>query len=117
MEEQTTKGLGRLGAASVLLALLVGVLATVALAFASTDSFDGAKGSDVEFGLPLTWISQDQSSSDPRPHATARLGSPWENPTHVHVAPALVDTAIIAIPLALIFLAAAALRRRRSQPH
>ena len=102
----------RRGGADALLAILIGVLATVALAFASTDSVDHTNDHQVEFGLPLTWISQDQSASGPPPHTDARLGSPWENPTHVRLAPALADTAIVAVPAALVLLTAVTLRRR-----
>jgi len=106
---------GRRGWALALLAVLLGALATVALALASTDSFDRTNGREVELGLPLTWITQDQRASDPPPHTDVRLASPWEHPTHVRVAPAVTNTAILALPAALVLLAAAALRRR-TQP-
>jgi hypothetical protein len=68
----------------------------------------------LDVGLPLAWVHQDQSASDPPFPADAFVASPWDHPTSVSPAPFLADVglayAVLALPCVL---AAAAVRRRR----
>jgi hypothetical protein len=71
----------------------------------------------VEFGWPLVWVHQDQSSYDPSFPTHLSLASPWENPTSVSLGAVLTDVLFVfAVASAVVLLAAAlmiALVRRR----
>lgn len=93
---------------------------TVVLVSALTDQVLVISRADlrsVEFGWPLVWVQQDQSSYDPPFPTHVALSSPWENPTSVSPGAVLVDALFVfAVVSAVVLLAVAlviALVRRR----
>ncbi len=48
----------------------------------------------IQFGLPLVWLRQDQSSLDPSFPMNATLISPWDYPTSVSVVPLVCDVLV-----------------------
>lgn len=51
----------------------------------------------VSLGLPFTFVNQNQGSWDPPIgwHWRVHLYSPWENPTHLHWLPFILNVAIV----------------------
>ncbi|MET0953303.1 MAG: hypothetical protein ABWX57_08435 [Aeromicrobium sp.] len=92
---------------------------TVVLVTALTDQVLVSSRADlrgVEFGWPLVWVQQDQSSYDPPFPTHLGLSSPWEHPTSVSSGAVLVDVLFVFVVSAVVLLAAAltiALVRRR----
>ena len=93
---------------------------TVVLVTALTDRVLVSSKADqrsVEFGWPLVWVQQDQSSYDPSFPTRVVLSSPWENPSSVYVGAVLVDVLFVfAVVSAVVVIAVAlmiALVRRR----
>lgn len=60
----------------------------------------------VEFGWPLVWVQQDQSSYDPPFPTQLSLSSPWENPTSVSLGAVLADVLFVFAVSAVVLLAA-----------
>lgn len=84
---------------------------TVVLVTALTDQVLASRKADlrsVDFGWPLVWVHQDQSSYDPPFPTHLGLSSPWENPTSVSLGAVMVDVLFVfAVVSAVVLLAAA----------
>lgn len=81
-----------------------GGIITAALLFASRSTASSPDElRSVELGLPLAWISQDQSYFNPPsfPYQTG-FASPWEHPTMVDLPLLLANVLIIAVVFALV---------------
>jgi hypothetical protein len=82
---------------------LVGLLATLISTSHDHTTMSGRTSMHrLEFGRPLDWLQQDQSSASPPAGARIGLGSPYDDPTHVHVIPFLVDVALWTAAAALV---------------
>ena len=80
--------------------------AVVVHALADNTEADSRAGlGRVAFGGPLGWLTQDQSSLDPRFPYRASVLSPWEHPLGVAVLPLLVDVGVVATVLAVMLVA------------
>ncbi|MGC4154108.1 MAG: hypothetical protein QM628_13665 [Propionicimonas sp.] len=107
MAESSNARAGRRMIPRVAATVLSGGILTVALLFASrSTAYAPADLSNLELGLPLAWITQDQSFFDPAsfPHE-ASFVSPWEHPTMVEVPLMLVNVLVISAALWLLTLA------------
>ena len=85
---------------------------TVVLVTALTDQVLASRKADlrsVDFGWPLVWVHQDQSSYDPPFPTHLGLSSPWENPTSVSLGAVLVDVLFVFAAVSAVVLLAAAL--------
>ncbi|CAN5412980.1 hypothetical protein BH09ACT12_BH09ACT12_15170 [soil metagenome] len=67
----------------------------------------------VEFGMPLNWVTQNQSLDPPLPYS-ASLSSPWENPTSVQFLPLAIDLVLVAALLTVCWLLLRAVQAKRS---
>ena len=82
---------------------------TVVLVTALTDQVLASRKADlrsVDFGWPLVWVHQDQSSYDPPFPTQLSLSSPWENPTSVSLGAVLADVLFVFAVSAVVLLAA-----------
>ncbi len=73
----------------------------------------------VDFGWPVAWVHQDQSSMDPPFPSALSFNSPWEHPTTVSPAAFLGDVLVVFAALGVLVMLTAALtattvRRARS---
>lgn len=70
---------------------------------------------NVDLGMPLAWVHQDQRSLDPPFPAYVGLSSPWEHPTGVSPIAFLVDllvvSAVVGVLLVVVTVLAVALLR------
>lgn len=85
---------------------------TVVLVTALTDQVLVSSRADqrsVEFGWPLVWVQQDQSSYDPPFPTHLGLSSPWEHPTSISLGAVLVDVLFVFAVVSAVVLPAAAL--------
>ena len=63
----------------------------------------------VAFGMPLSWVTQDQTLDPSLPYG-AGFASPWENPTTNEGLPLVLDVVIVGLVLAGVWRAVLALR-------
>ena len=66
----------------------------------------------VAFGLPLSWVTQQQTSEPPLPY-TAGFSSPWENPTTIEWLPLALNLLVVGVVIAGAWRLALALRSLR----
>jgi hypothetical protein len=67
----------------------------------------------VAFGMPLSWVTQDQALDPPLPYS-ASFASPWENPTTIEWLPLVVSVVIVGLVLAGVWRVVLALPSGRS---
>jgi hypothetical protein len=65
---------------------------------------------NVAFGMPLSWVTQDQSLDPPLPYS-ASFASPWENPTTISWVPLVLNVVIVGLVLAGLWRVVCPLRR------
>jgi hypothetical protein len=72
-----------------------------------------AEVTHLEYGFPISWITQDQSTfvQPPYPSTTIGVGSPWHNPTGFSLGAFLLDIVIVgAAPFGLSWVVAGGAR-------
>lgn len=88
-----------------LVLLVFGAAIVLTLASPLVDYDEVGRKSDmasIDLGLPIPWVHQDQSSSDPGVLSSRGLASPWENPTSASFGPFLADVALIFVVLLVV---------------
>jgi len=63
----------------------------------------------IDFGWPIAWVQQDQSSMDPAFPWAQSFNSPWERPTMVSPVAFLVDVLVVFAAVGVLSLLTAAL--------
>jgi hypothetical protein len=63
----------------------------------------------IDFGWPIAWVHQDQTSTDPPLPRALGFSSPWEHPTTVSPLAFVVDVLVVLAAVCLLVLLTAAL--------
>jgi heme exporter protein D len=100
------------GATAVVCAVL---LVLVACGLDRETVSDKADQQSLDFGLPVAWLHQDQTSLDPPFPARVSVASPLENPTDLSGLAFLVDLLVVLAALGVVVLVVRQVSRRESQ--
>lgn len=92
--------------------LALAVLAVLLLTLVDTVRVTGPDGrAEVELGLPLPWVAQDQSAVDPAYPTDLGVASPWEHPTEVSLPLLALNVLLTALALLVLLAAVRAVLR------
>ena len=92
-----------------------GAVIAVVLLFAGRSTVHTADGMrHLEFGLPVSWVTQDQYLNPPSFPYEAQFLSPWEHPIAVNAAALVLNVLVLSLALWLVSLAWRRLTSRRT---